>query len=69
MSNIGYPVVSGLLFCFVAIAHLLRIFFGASVQVDDYLVPMAVSYVGFIVPAALAFWAFSLCTSRTRDCS
>ena len=58
MTRTNYCIVSGVLFCVVALAHLLRIVDGTSVHVDEYVVPMSVSWVGFIVPAALAFWAF-----------
>lgn len=55
-----YCVVSGILFLLVALAHLLRIVFGVPIQVDEFDVPMLVSWVGLIVPAGLAFWAFRL---------
>lgn len=60
MGHKNYYVVSGILFALVAGAHLLRILNGMTVQVDDYLVPMFFSWVGFVVPAALAFWALRL---------
>jgi len=62
-----YGFVSGVLFCLVAIAHLLRIVYGLPVNVDDYAVPMAFSWVGFIVPAALAAWAFRLSRSASAS--
>ena len=58
-----YCVVSGILFSLVALAHLLRIVFGMPVQVDEYDVPMLVSWVGLFVPTGLAFWAFRLSRS------
>lgn len=60
MGHKQYCIVSGTLFALVALAHLLRIVYGMSVQVDDYVVPMLVSWVGLIVPGALAFWAFRI---------
>jgi len=60
MNHRNYCIVSGLLFSLVALAHLLRIVYGMSIQVDDHEVPMLVSWVGLIVPAALAIWAFRL---------
>jgi hypothetical protein len=60
MTHKTYCTVSGALFALVALAHLLRIINGMTIQVDDYAVPMAVSWVGFIVPAVLATWAFRL---------
>lgn len=61
MNHSQYCVVSGLLFSLVALAHLLRVIYGVQIKVDDVMVPMAVSWVGFILPVALAFWAFRLC--------
>lgn len=55
-----YCTISGVLFSLVALAHLSRIVYGMSVQVDDYAVPMFVSWVGLAVPAGLAAWAFRI---------
>ena len=55
-----YCAVSGTLFPLVALAHLLRIAFGMAVQVDAYAVPMGLSWIGLIVPGALAIWAFRI---------
>ena len=60
MNHKNYCLVSGVLFALVALAHLLRIVYGLPVQVDEYAVPMLVSWVGFVVPAALAIWAYRL---------
>lgn len=60
MRRTEYCVVSGVLFSLVALAHLARIVFGVVVQVDDLVVPMYVSWLGFVVPAILAIWAFRL---------
>lgn len=58
-----YCVVSGILFSLVALAHLFRIVFELPVQVAEFDVPMLVSWVGLIVPAGLAFWAFRISRS------
>jgi len=60
MAHKNYCVVSGVLFALVALAHLLRIVNDVSIQLDGNAVPMYVSWIGFIVPAALALWAFRL---------
>lgn len=60
MAHKNYCLVSGVLFALVALAHLLRVINGMSVQVDDYLVPMSVSWIGTVVPAVLAVWAFRI---------
>ncbi len=56
----GYCVASGVLFSLVALAHLLRIMYGLSIQLEDVVVPMLASWIGLIVPAALAIWAFRI---------
>jgi hypothetical protein len=58
MGHREYCVVSGVLFALVAVAHLLRIVYGFSIQIGDYAVPMLVSWIALVVPAALAIWAF-----------
>jgi hypothetical protein len=60
MGNKEYCVVSGLLFSLVALAHLLRIVYGLSVQVDDTAIPMVVSWIGLIVSTGMAIWAFRI---------
>lgn len=60
MAHKNYCVISGVLFSLVALAHLLRLVYGMSVHVDEFVVPMFVSRVGFVVPVALAVWAFRL---------
>ncbi len=60
MGHKNYCVVSGGLFLLVALAHLLRIVYGMSIQIDDFAVPMFASWIAFIVPAGLAFWAFRI---------
>ena len=60
MGHKGYCMASGVLFLLVALAHLLRIVNGLSIQVDDVAVPMLASWIGMIVPAALATWAFRI---------
>jgi hypothetical protein len=60
MGSKNYCAVSGVLFTLVALAHLLRIVYGMSIHVDEYVVPMFASWVGLVVPAGLAFWAFRI---------
>ncbi len=55
-----YCVVSGVLFFLVALGHLLRIVYGMSIQVDEFVIPMSVSWIALIVSSALAVWAFRI---------
>lgn len=67
MTSRNYCLVSGGLFSLVALAHLLRILYGMPIVVDEYLVPMWVSWLGLVVPAALASWAFRSSSTRNRS--
>ena len=55
-----YCVLSGVLFALVALAHLLRILYGMTVQIDELEIPMFVSWIGLVVPGTLAVWAFRI---------
>jgi hypothetical protein len=55
-----YQKVSGTVFAIVALAHLYRIVNGIAINVGDAFVPMAFSYLGFLIPGALSVWAFRL---------
>jgi len=59
-----YCLVSGILFSLVATVHLLRVVFGISVQIDQTIIPMFVSWIGFAVTATLAFFAFRINASQ-----
>lgn len=60
MSNRLYLVVSATLFVLVALAHLVRVMNGLPVQVGSYSVPMAMSWIGVVVPGFLAGSAIRL---------
>lgn len=67
MSLKQYCIVSGVLFALISAVHLLRIINGISIQVDQYTVPMTFSWAGFIMPGALAFWAFRACRPASQN--
>ena len=60
MSCKSYCLISGTLFCLVAIVHLLRVGNDVAVDIGGYPLPMLASWFGFIIPGALAVWAFRL---------
>jgi hypothetical protein len=60
MSCKSYCIISGALFCLVAIVHLLRVGNDVAVVIDGYPLPMLASWLGFIIPGTLAVWAFRL---------
>jgi hypothetical protein len=55
-----YLPVSGTLFGLVALGHLLRLLYRVPAQLGQWVVPLWVSVIGLLVPAALALWAFRL---------
>ena len=59
----AYLLVSGLLFGVVALAHILRLAYGAPVQVGGWTVPLEASWIGAIVAGALCAWALKLSRS------
>jgi len=66
MNNRSYLVVSGAVFGFVAVLHLLRVVNGWAVVVGPWSAPMGVSWLGTIFPAVLCVWAFRM-ASRVRE--
>jgi hypothetical protein len=57
--NLGLKTAS-VIFCFVAIAHLLRLFIGFEVVIGAWNVPLWVSGVGLVMAGALVVWLFRL---------
>ena len=55
MSQKIFSLVAGVFFLLVAVAHLLRLAFGASVVVQNTSIPIWVSWVAFIVTGYLAY--------------
>ncbi|HEV2614376.1 MAG TPA: hypothetical protein VGV92_06675 [Gammaproteobacteria bacterium] len=53
-------VTAGVVFGFVALMHLLRLFYKVKVVFGKTEIPMWVSVVGFIVPLCLSFWMFNV---------
>jgi len=58
MNHRAYCAVSATLFTLVALAHLARLSNGWSVEIETAVVPMLVSWIGFIATASLAVWGF-----------
>jgi hypothetical protein len=64
MSCKNYCIISGALFCLVAITHLLRLGNDVAVVIEGYPLPMLASWLGFIIPGLLAAWAFQLARGK-----
>jgi hypothetical protein len=48
------------LFGLIALGHLLRLLYRVPAELGQWVVPLWVSVVGLLLPAALALWAFRL---------
>lgn len=55
-----YLIVSGGIFCLVAVAHLIRLVNGWSVEVGPWAAPLWVSWFGAVITAVLSICAFRL---------
>jgi uncharacterized membrane protein YbhN (UPF0104 family) len=55
-----YLRVSGALFGLIAIGHLLRLLYRVPAELGQWVVPLWISVIGLLLPAALAIWAFRL---------
>jgi hypothetical protein len=61
-----YLRVSGTLFGLIALGHLLRLVYRVPAELGQWVVPLWVSVIGLLVPAALALWAFRLARAVER---
>ena len=55
MDKKQFFLVAGAIFAVVAAAHLLRIYMGWPVVIDDWAAPMWVSWIGLIVAGGLSY--------------
>jgi hypothetical protein len=60
MSQKTFSLVAGVFFLVIALAHVLRIAFGASIVIQDVSIPMWVSVIAFIVAGYLAYQGLRL---------
>ena len=66
MSRKAYFLVAAPIFSLVCLLHLARIVFGWSLVIDNWSVPMWLSWVSLIVAGALAYFGFSLAAKSPR---
>jgi hypothetical protein len=65
MSQKTFNLLAGAIFAVVALLHLLRHYFGWSAVLDDWTVPMWVSWFGLVITAGLAYFGISLAMRET----
>ena len=58
MDQRAYNTVSAVIFLIVALAHLLRAVAGWAVQIGAFDIPIWISWLGFVVAGALAYFGF-----------
>jgi protein-S-isoprenylcysteine O-methyltransferase Ste14 len=50
-----FSVTAGAIFALVALVHLVRISLGWSIVIDNWSIPIWMSWIGFVVAGALAY--------------
>lgn len=54
----AYHIISGTIFGIVAVLHLLRLIFHSELMISSHVIPMWLSYGGFIAAGFLSIWSF-----------
>jgi len=65
-SSRTYLTVAGIVFGIVALAHLLRLFTGAEVNIAGWIVPLWLSWIGTVLAAYLSYMSFRLAISSKK---
>lgn len=64
MTSKSYLTVTCFLFLVFAVAHLFRVIFALPVQVDNWTIPIWVSWLPFVGAAFMSLWGFWLTRAR-----
>jgi hypothetical protein len=59
-----FTLLAGVIFAIVALAHLLRIFTAWAIVIDNWTVPMWLSWIALAVAGGLSYFGFSLVPRR-----
>jgi hypothetical protein len=60
MDQKTFVLLAGVIFAIVALAHLLRIFMGWPILIDNWTVPMWLSWIALVVAGGLSYFGLSL---------
>jgi hypothetical protein len=60
MDQKTFVLITGVIFAIVALAHLLRILMGWPVVIDNWTVPMWVSWIALVIAGALSYFGLSI---------
>jgi hypothetical protein len=56
----NFTLLAGVIFAIVALAHLLRVFMGWSIVIDNWTVPMWLSWIALVFAGGLSYFGLSL---------
>jgi hypothetical protein len=59
-----FTLLAGVIFAIVALAHLLRIFMAWPIVIDNWTVPMWLSWIALVIAGGLSYFGFSLVPRR-----
>jgi hypothetical protein len=60
MSLKTFTLLASIIFAIVALTHLLRVFMGWPIIIDNWTVPMWLSWIALVVAGGLSYFGFSL---------
>jgi hypothetical protein len=63
----SYVTISAAIFALIAVAHLARAIAQWTIVIDQWTIPVAVSWIGAAAAAAMSVWAFSLARRNRLD--
>jgi hypothetical protein len=64
MNDKLFHLITGIIFALVALAHVLRIYFGWPAVIGSWSAPMWISWLAIVVAAGLSYLALSLIAKR-----
>jgi hypothetical protein len=59
-----FALLAGVIFAIVALAHLLRIFMAWPIVIDNWTVPMWLSWIALVIAGSLSYFGFTLVSRR-----
>jgi hypothetical protein len=60
MDQKTFILIAGVIFAIVALAHLLRILMGWPIEIDNWTVPMWLSWIALVIAGGLSYFGLSL---------
>jgi hypothetical protein len=60
MDQKTFVLIAGVIFAIVALAHLLRILMGWPIEIDNWTVPMWLSWIALVIAGGLSYSGLSL---------